>query len=714
MTYLTVSSTPATASSSITGPTNVCTYLGNSTVATYTAATVSGTGVTYNWTAPLGATLVSGQGTNIAGFTFSNSFISGNIGVQVQDNCGTSPTTSLAVSLTNVYAVGQISGPKNVCSVLGSSATYSVAPVPGASTYNWTVPANATLVSGAGTNVVVVSFASNFTTGTLAVSVASYCGSGSTTSTLALKTLPDNPGAISGSSCIVTGTTQTFSVTPVTGATSYIWALPSGVTVQSGSGTNSVNLIFPSNFTIGTLTVTPTNACGNSITTSTKQVGVLTSPPDQIFGPIVACSYVGTSQNVTYSVTPSSDPGMTYTWGMPNGVTLVSGQGTNSINIKFNSTFVGGNLTIMAVSGCGSSPMRSLLIQKAPVSTNSISGLTNVCANTTTTYSTAAISGVSNYSWTVPANAVITNGSGTNSVTVQFNTGFTSGTISVAATSTCGTASSASLTLNCGTALVINNDLPSITRGPEINSIQVSNVTCNGMNDASIKFSINGGKEPYRLFLNGIESNNLTKLSGLTAGDYELKVVDADGKSSKEKVTISEPEPLEVKPLIVKVPSSSNSNDAKAVLSVSGGNGNYSFNWLDFEGLNDSELQNVSSGNYEVLVKDENGCAVQSVVKIASDNSNDNLINAEIPLLNIYPVPAQNELNIELINNLEEQYLMRIMTIDGKVVFNEIVLVNHDEKINLNCSNWLPGNYFVLLYDKDGSKVYVREIVIQH
>jgi hypothetical protein len=237
------------------------------------------------------------------------------------------------------------------------------------------MPANATLVSGAGTNVVTVSFASNFTTGSLSVSVASYCGSGSTTSTLALKILPDNPGAISGSSCITTGTAQTFSITPVIGATSYSWSIPSGVTIQSGSGTNSVNLIFPSNFTTGTLTVTPSNACGSSLATSTKQVGVLTSPPDQIFGPVVACSYIGTNQNVTYSVTPSSDPGMTYTWGMPNGVTLVSGQGTNTVQIKFNASFAGGNMSVMAVSGCGSSPMRYLTIQKAPVSTNSISGI---------------------------------------------------------------------------------------------------------------------------------------------------------------------------------------------------------------------------------------------------------------------------------------------------------------------------------------------------
>ena len=85
----------------------------------------------------------------------------------------------------------------------------------------------------------------------------------------------------------------------------------------------------------------------------------------------------------------------------------------------------------------------------------------------------------------------------------------------------------------------------------------------------------------------------------------------------------------------------------------------------------------------------------------------------DIPLLFIYPVPAQNELNIEMVKEHDEQYLLRVVAMDGKVVFNEVILVANDEKISLNCSNWNPGNYFVILYDKDGNKVQINEVVIQ-
>jgi hypothetical protein len=172
-TTLTVNSTPTNGTSSITGPTNACAYLGNGQIVTYTAAVVSGNNISYNWIAPQAATLVSGQGTNIAGFTFSNNFTSGNIGVQVQDNCGISSVRNLAVSLSTIYAVGQISGPKVVCTNVSTStnATYSVVAVPGAVSYNWTIPSGVTIVSGVGTNSIAVSFGSNFTSGNLSVAV---------------------------------------------------------------------------------------------------------------------------------------------------------------------------------------------------------------------------------------------------------------------------------------------------------------------------------------------------------------------------------------------------------------------------------------------------------------------------------------------------------------------------------------------------------------
>jgi hypothetical protein len=71
---------------------------------------------------------------------------------------------------------GTISGTAtNLCR--GSTGnTYSVAAVPGATFYQWTVPANFTIASGQGTNSISVSLASNAANGTITVVAGNGCG----------------------------------------------------------------------------------------------------------------------------------------------------------------------------------------------------------------------------------------------------------------------------------------------------------------------------------------------------------------------------------------------------------------------------------------------------------------------------------------------------------------------------------------------------------
>jgi hypothetical protein len=52
--------------------------------------------------------------------------------------------------------------------------------------------------------------------------------------------------------------------------------------------------------------------------------------------------------------------GVTYTWTVPCGAVITSGQGTASITVKFGC--VNGNVTVRANNGCGSSTTRSLAV----------------------------------------------------------------------------------------------------------------------------------------------------------------------------------------------------------------------------------------------------------------------------------------------------------------------------------------------------------------
>ncbi|RTY90873.1 T9SS sorting signal type C domain-containing protein [Flavobacterium sp. GT3R68] len=83
---------------------------------------------------------------------------------------------------------------------------------------------------------------------------------------------PSQPGAITGSASICSGAAQTYSVTAVSGATSYTWTLPSG---WSGtSTTNSINATASS--TSGNVQVTANNGCGSS-TAQTLAITVIST-----------------------------------------------------------------------------------------------------------------------------------------------------------------------------------------------------------------------------------------------------------------------------------------------------------------------------------------------------------------------------------------------------------------------------------------------------
>ncbi len=72
--------------------------------------------------------------------------------------------------------------------------------------------------------------------------------------------LPGNAGLVSGNNQVCSGTTQTYSIVPVSNATGYSWTLPSGWT--GSSTTNSITALAGNS---GTISVAAVNSCGTGI-----------------------------------------------------------------------------------------------------------------------------------------------------------------------------------------------------------------------------------------------------------------------------------------------------------------------------------------------------------------------------------------------------------------------------------------------------------------
>ena len=443
----------------ITGTAAVCAYVGTSTPVTYSFTAVAG--ATYVWTVPAGVNLVSGQGTNSITVNYLNTPTGagalGNISVVSTSPCGSSIARTYAISKALPTTPGVITGPAAVCSYVGSSTpvTYSIVAVPTALTYTWTVPTGVTLVSGQGTNSITVNFSTLAsgagTVGNISVVGNSGCGS-SVARVLALtKTAVTAPLSITGTlnNVCPSPTTYTYSVAAVANATSYNWVVPAGATIASGQGTTSIVMSFPAGYTTGAITCAAANACSTSAVKSITVTGPAPTP-GAITGSTVVCSSIQGLTPLTYSI--AAVAGVTsYIWTAPANATIVSGQGTTSVDVQFAPNFILGNLSVVSVGNCSNSAAKTLALNKAPAMPGLITGSTSICADITAAnpvpYSVVAVAGATSYVWTIPAGASIVTGAGTNSVTILFAPSTPANSlVKVAALTACGTSLARSTT----------------------------------------------------------------------------------------------------------------------------------------------------------------------------------------------------------------------------------------------------------------------------
>ena len=80
--------------------------------------------------------------------------------------------------------------------------------------------------------------------------------------TVTVNTAPSSPAGITGAAHFCYDGSESYSIAPVSGATSYVWTTPNGAT-GSSIGT-TLNLLFSPSFISGTMTVIAQNACGQS------------------------------------------------------------------------------------------------------------------------------------------------------------------------------------------------------------------------------------------------------------------------------------------------------------------------------------------------------------------------------------------------------------------------------------------------------------------
>ncbi|MEJ8804401.1 ice-binding family protein [Pontibacter sp. H249] len=395
----------------------------------------------YNWAVPAGWQILSGQGTTE--ITVKASSTAGTVSLTANNDCGSTTVSKLvSISIAKPQAPGIISSTGAVCA--GATASFTIAPVAGATFYTWEVPEGWSVVAGQGTNTIQIQ--TNNNPGTVKVYAVNACGNSSSASTINVTPLQTNlakPLSIKGpaASFCQNQTNIKYSIDPIAGASTYTWTVPAGWTITAGQGT--IEITVTAGAASGEVTVTAGNPCGTGSAQSlTVKPDTVPEQPAAITGTAAPCN----GSVLEYSVTGVAALG--YTWSLPTGWAIVSGQGTSTIKVR--PTNNAGTVAVVATNGCGAGAAAQLQVKPVsavPLAPGIINGTTTVCAGRTTTYTVNGVADASSYEWSLPEGWTIVSGQGTTQVTVKAGT--KPGAITVVAKNSCG-ASTQSAPLNVG------------------------------------------------------------------------------------------------------------------------------------------------------------------------------------------------------------------------------------------------------------------------
>jgi len=191
---------------------------------------------------------------------------------------------------------------------------------------------------------------------------------------------------------------------------------------------------------------------------------------------------------------------------------------------------------------------------------------------------------------------------------------------------------------------------------------QIDHIVCANEELGNIALTVEGGTAPISyIWSNGVSEKNLTDIQ---PGTYSVTVTDFNECVFQQTFLVEGNDSLLLN-ANVQNPSEGLS-DGLINLSVSGGEGNYSFAWE--HGPQTSVLTDLDEGSYTIIVTDEAGCQVSDTYLLSSTGTE--LPVAEMPQLVVYPNPVKESLNFRLngwsISSMDP-LTVRVMNILGAV-----------------------------------------------
>ncbi|MCX6822475.1 MAG: T9SS type A sorting domain-containing protein [candidate division SR1 bacterium] len=620
---------------------------------------------------------------------------------------------------------GPISGLTDICVGTGNQS-YSIAPIPGAVGYVWNV-GNGNTISGQGTTTITVNWLGN---GSLSVYGQNYCGAGSSTTipiqfhlTPTVNITPNNPHICAGVSVLFTATGT---------ATTFNWSGPSGL----GNGNTY------STTQTGIVSVIGTSQFGCLSQPATTTVYVEPNPTITGIGPTNAIC-----QGSLLQLTASANPTSSYSWTGPSG--FASSLQNPSISNATTNNSGNYSVTTTTLYGCVATATINVTVNPTPII--SCSAVSPICTGETI-HLLVAHNG-SYVQWTGPAgftssvqNPSITNATTTmtgwykvtaylgncsakDSVWIQVNaapnmSASANPTIVCAGQPVTLTATGAAtyswstgqvgsqitvypaqtttyvVTGSNGNGCTASYSVTVTTNGNNLQSIFSSYgmVSCYGGTNGWANISVQNGNYPYSYNWSPNPQNGQgnNAVSGLHAGVYNVLITDANGCHGTNSVTITEPAPIVITPIV---------NGQTVTALVTGGSllpgDSYQYNWMPYPDFGQGNSTATFAAGISVVtltVTDGNLCQQSLVIHFTTGIEDISAAN-----INIYPNPVSDLLHLETgdikITKTE------IYDVTGKLVFTS----TGKEKI-LYLNVFVPGMYMLILTTDEGHTYHSKII----
>ncbi|KQO29641.1 hypothetical protein ASF10_03800 [Flavobacterium sp. Leaf82] len=576
------------------------------------------TGSTSSFTITANATGLNPLSYSIDGTNFQpgNTFTvtAGTYTVTVKDKNGC--TTSAATPVTVYPQVSALAGvTKELDCTTTPDATIKVDVKGGKAPYTYTVTKGSGTPSSpvgpiAGTSFTISVTPANADGYTFVITDANGCST-TTSTTVAPITNPTVTAVKVDASCngSATGSVQ------LTGAGG-----SGGYTYSSNGTTYALTSLFE-NLAAGSYTfyVKDSKGCTNTVAVTIGQPTTLTATATATN---FTCSVTNTKQSATITIAVPTTGTAPYEYSF-NGSPYSN---SNTLTINDNGTDQTINYSVKDAKGCTTAIQQIVVKKLDPPIIASITGTAILCspaASTTSTVTVTTTNGVGTLAYviTAPASA-ITNVTG---ATTGIFTGLTPDTYTFKVTDANGCFAIQSYTVNSLTPITVT-------------ASKLTDVLCFGGNTGSARFTISGfsatgnyavavTSTPTGLPYTTATTGDVITLNDLVAGTYNLEVTDNTTNCKDNKsVTITQPTQALAATVDV-VNANCNVTTSKVTVNATGGTTAYSYAFVqnnvtpaltDYVSNNTANL-NATITDWDVWVKDANGCSIKLDVAITTD-----------------------------------------------------------------------------------------------